>query len=339
MFRRRRHSPLRDERIRAGFKSARSAAIHFSWSQSAYAAHESGTRRMTKEQEKKYFSAFQSLFPGRRVGTRRATIPQHTVHWGERKLVGRRLQIARRLAGFTTAKEAAQFYGWNPQNYYSHESARHGISFDLAKTYALAFGANPNWISHGKLPSGFAIKVGQPSDHVEKWVTELANSKDDLSSISFSNFATPIRRAEPTQVTQLLKAISTSRSVVPKAINAAGDVLDVVRETLPGLPSREDSSAKPSWGFPEGFLSHVWKINSCQLAVFAISQDARAAGMSAGDRVLVDLSDTEIRRGHSFVIRNNEFVLSIVDRATDSLRDPSNYVVLGRLVAKLLRVP
>ncbi len=63
-----------------------------------------------------------------------------------------RLRAARVAAGFATAREAAQKFGWNERRYWSHESAVGAISPIAAREYAQAFGISPEWLLEGRHP-------------------------------------------------------------------------------------------------------------------------------------------------------------------------------------------
>src|SRR5579871_871866 len=154
---------LRTERERAGFKSARAAALTFAWPASAYAAHEAGTRRPSPEQLNRYPEAFANRIdhnlPRGRRGAELKQSQLRSLQWVEREAVARRLVLARRLAAFDTALAAAEHFGWRPGTYYAHEKGRHGLPEPTARQYASAFGVSADWFTKGESPSGLA-----PSD-------------------------------------------------------------------------------------------------------------------------------------------------------------------------------
>ena len=334
----RRNSQLREARKDAGFKSARAAAITFSWSESSYAAHESGARGMSKEQEKKYFDAFASLMTSKSSGYRHVSMltNDEANRRGSPRLTGRRLYIARRLAGFETAKQATTLYRWNAQTYYAHESGRHGISPDFAQLYGGAFGVSPNWLLRGKQPSGLTNDSGRHADLLEELATKFVNSKDKHLPEALLRVARPDRRATQNQGLELRKQ-SVPKAIAPRAINAAGDVLDVVRERPLSISDGAPPPGKAAWGFPVGFLEQVWKIKSTNLVVFALSTDVQYAGVSAGDRILVDADDIDFRPGPHFAIREGETGVSIMQQRPAGSRLSPMQIVLGRVVAKLVR--
>jgi Helix-turn-helix domain len=63
-----------------------------------------------------------------------------------------RLHAARVAAGFATAREAAQKFGWSEPRYRSNESAARAISPVAAREYAQAFGTSPEWLLEGRNP-------------------------------------------------------------------------------------------------------------------------------------------------------------------------------------------
>lgn len=60
-----------------------------------------------------------------------------------------RLKQARELAGFGTAREAADRFGWNYNTYAANENGNAPFSFNKAKTYARSFGVRPEWLYDG----------------------------------------------------------------------------------------------------------------------------------------------------------------------------------------------
>lgn len=61
-----------------------------------------------------------------------------------------RLRAARSDAGFKSAAEAADAFGWVVPTYQSHENGSRGFSFDTAEKYARAFKTTTQWLLSGK---------------------------------------------------------------------------------------------------------------------------------------------------------------------------------------------
>jgi hypothetical protein len=278
---------------------------------------------MSKQQWNKYLSAFRSVATDDEASRRESP-----------NLRARRLFIARRLADFETAKEAVVAYGWNAQNYYAHESGRHGISPDLAQLYGVAFGVSPTWILHGEPPSGLTNVSGRPADTLDEMVMKFINSDDKQLPEALLRFARSDRRATREQILKLRKQ-TVPRALAPRAINAAGDVLDVIRERPLSSSAGAPPAGKAAWGFPAGFLEQVWKIKSTNLVVFALSTNAQHAGLSAGDRILVDADDIDFRPGPHFAIRDGESGVTIMRQHP---AESQMQTVLGRVMAKFVRI-
>ncbi|NVM42806.1 helix-turn-helix domain-containing protein [Ochrobactrum intermedium] len=62
---------------------------------------------------------------------------------------GERLMQAREAAGFRSAREAAEHFGWGYSTYASHENGQRGIRLDAARKYARAFKVNIGWLMTG----------------------------------------------------------------------------------------------------------------------------------------------------------------------------------------------
>ena len=63
-----------------------------------------------------------------------------------------RLRAARIKAGYTSPKEAADFFGWSVDTLKSHEQAKRNISTNMAVRYGQAFKVSPAWILTGENP-------------------------------------------------------------------------------------------------------------------------------------------------------------------------------------------
>jgi hypothetical protein len=71
-----------------------------------------------------------------------------------------RLRQARERRGFSSAKDAAQYFGWPYQSYLQHESGLRGLS-RVAKKYARAFKTTEGWLltGEGEGPEGATVTV------------------------------------------------------------------------------------------------------------------------------------------------------------------------------------
>ena len=64
-----------------------------------------------------------------------------------------RLRSAREGAGYATAADAANAFGWNEVTYRAHESGQNGFKLSLARRYAKAFCVNVAWLVSGMGPA------------------------------------------------------------------------------------------------------------------------------------------------------------------------------------------
>jgi hypothetical protein len=324
-MRRRKNSRLRAARTMAGFRSARAAALAHSWPESLYAAHETGSRRPSPEQEKAYFAAF-GVDPAALDNLEKFgdfDDPRRILRRSEkrqREIAGRRLGLARRLAGYKAAHEATSDYGWKEQSYYAHESGRHAMSEAVATTYGIAYGVSPAWLLRGDRPSRLS-HLEKIDDLAEEFVARF----DDRLPDELLAIVSPSRRGSRHDV-EALKKQKAPPIVLPKATNAAGDVVDVVREAA-------DRQAGMAWGFPEGFLGHVWGITSTNLRMVPLTPAPDRPDVSLGDRALVDCDAGSEEPGAAFAVRTESGDISVVrDRAPQKGEN-----ILGRIVARISR--
>ncbi len=61
-----------------------------------------------------------------------------------------RLAKARRDRGFSDAKSAAEYFGWNYTSYSQHERGERGLRRTVAEKYAKAFRVSPAWLLTGE---------------------------------------------------------------------------------------------------------------------------------------------------------------------------------------------
>lgn len=73
-----------------------------------------------------------------------------------------RLRIAREAAGFATAAEAAERFGWNYATYAGHENGSRGVRIPVAQRYATAFRVSAVWLLEGGAPPDTAATSTAP---------------------------------------------------------------------------------------------------------------------------------------------------------------------------------
>jgi hypothetical protein len=314
---------LKTARKLAGFRSARAAALAFSWPESAYAAHEAGTRRPSDQLMARYLATF-AIDPAQLEKAIRQGPALEFYRRSEKYRRARRLTLARNLAGFTTAKLASNTYNFKEQSYYAHESGRHGISEQLANLYSLAFGVSACWLFDGVGPSG--LTTSAESELLSPLIDDFMNSYASEIPANLRRFVCKDRRAPPEAIAAY-RAKKAKASTLPKATSIAGDVVEVVREGV-------DKGKTSAWGFPYGFLSHVWEVSSNNLRIVALS--AEPGSVNLGDRVLIDADNASVVVGTLVAVRRGDRIVTLrasVDQ--DSLQEGE---VLGRVVARISRV-
>lgn len=77
-----------------------------------------------------------------------------------------RLAAARKAAGFDTATEAADRFGWRPSTYLGHENGSRGFKQEVAQEYARAFKVTPQWLLFGGDPEPRPQDAGATVDLV-----------------------------------------------------------------------------------------------------------------------------------------------------------------------------
>jgi SOS-response transcriptional repressor LexA len=70
-----------------------------------------------------------------------------------------RLRLARKHAGYTTANDAAEAFGWNVNTYKSHENGKRGLH-KMVDRYAQAFNVKAGWLMNNEDPPAWLAKSG-----------------------------------------------------------------------------------------------------------------------------------------------------------------------------------
>lgn len=81
-----------------------------------------------------------------------------------------RLKRARLEAGFETAQQAADAFGWTPVTYRAHEAGERGFKLAAASNYAMAFGVSGGWLLFGEDAEPKSINADLPFI-IEAWPT------------------------------------------------------------------------------------------------------------------------------------------------------------------------
>lgn len=184
---------LKRARLGSLFPSATDAARAYGWPVATYVAAEQGRRAIAKERLLQYALAFAvplkwlaegdpremidlpagagairrfdiiARAPIKQIRALITSASADTEPWG----TARRLRVARIMAGFETATEAASFFSFNRATYGSHENGTNGVPGRMLALYALAFGVDRGWLSSGHGGSGLPTTPAWPESSYE----------------------------------------------------------------------------------------------------------------------------------------------------------------------------
>lgn len=96
--------------------------------------------------------------------------------------ISERLKDARQKAGFRSAAEAAERFGWVSSTYASHENGTRGVKPDDVKKYALAFRSDPGYLLFGTERS--TSKVADVPEEVLREILVFVLSHDGIKNAS-----------------------------------------------------------------------------------------------------------------------------------------------------------
>jgi hypothetical protein len=285
---------LKSARIKAGFRSAASAALTFGWSADTLRGHESGIRGVSEKDARKYAAAFnedeRTFLPNFSVRESESQIARELEKLreakadnreGEKRKIADRLRFARIVRGFPTLASAAEHTGMTLRMVNTHENAINAISERVAEAYSLAYGVQLGWLLRGDLPSGLGDQVDRA------WTRRREGSDIRELAKSCRTSADPMPARDPTNVrTQFSENTPESEKA-----EAAGDRVYELKTTR-------------AWETPLGLMSKMIGSNPSDVVVVTI--DSEYGIWKNGDRVFVDRSKRDISSGGIYAYADDE---------------------------------
>lgn len=326
---------LQSARLRAGYTSARAAAVRFGLSLARLRAHESGEAAISGDDLRHYAEIF-GVDPAWLRGEE-ATAPrpssQATVPFSSsiESLPAGRLRLARRLAGYRSVQAAADAHGWTRSRLSAHEINQNRLLPHQAAEYGRAFNVLPEWLLTGEGPSGYPPDV-----------------EADLPRL-LALYDLPDSQARP----QLPKLVSPKALLhQPRTVSAilpqkAGEVrrfdFEVIDEydepSIISALTSQDRVRKPAtrrqWGLPPDFLTGVLGAESASgCFVLAIAGDAV---LNPGDRVVIaPIKGRPADQETYAVCRDKKIILMPGREARDS--HGRDAIVVGRVIGHFGRL-
>jgi transcriptional regulator with XRE-family HTH domain len=345
---------LQAARTYAGYATARAAAQHFGWPEARYISHE-GAKRSFADALHQYAEAFSvsknwlsngvvgpSRFRDEKIRVDPNRVQQLKLRVEEQNRVvnpedverGRRLRLARRLAGFHSAGDAAAAAGVHRTTVSGAERGLRSFDKSAARTYAAAFGCEPRWLLEGKGPSGY-------SPEIEKRLESFLQHHDASESDSISHL--PSHRSPPPRASGLAGPASR-RSAPPPSPGTP-----VPEHELQGLARLMKSNGRartatiPGWSMPLPFLEGALSADADGCVIVAVPEKVhpRDFPFVAGDRLILDTTVRAIFSEIYAVVDRD--LLVIADARTSegnrlahaALARVNELVLIGRVVGMI----
>lgn len=333
---------LQAARKAAGFASARKAALTFGWSLPTYRAHEAASRQLGKAAAGEYAKAFGVtrawLLDNKGSGKEpeidaerekrfadRETKVQAAAKDDPKEQAGRRLRLARRLAGYRSVAGGAAAVGVPRTTLSGHESAENRISADAGRIYAGAFGVHPEWLLSGALPSGLGTRI----EHMLSDLLTLHDEREAKAAVQLAG----LRETPPPSPTRTRKKKPLSRA-------AAGR--KPVQDTIPEITAKDlraaleedslsDARAEQLWSFPRRYLDEVADCSPRCAIVVASPRPAGAA--DRGERLILDTAAARVFPGASFVAIHPDGTATVLESRERTVAPtvPQGALVAGRI--------
>ena len=192
---------------------------------------------------------------------------------------GERLKIARREAGFGSARSAAIAMDISVYTYSGHENGNRSISQAFANRYAHRFGVRAAWLMFGD---------GSPHPDVGDRRTVSADGSEAEPTPGGSVPRPELRPFFP-------EASGSVPEIDPKLLSS--HKTESVR-TFYALPSRSGTKTGHPvlghWMFPPAYVQHELGADPESLIVLGMMGDAMRPTLLSGDRVVVDTSQNRV---------------------------------------------
>lgn len=180
-----------------------------------------------------------------------------------------RLQAARRAAGYETAAEAANAFGWKEPTYMSHENGSRGIRKEVAKRYAAALHVSPEWILLGVGQGPKGNPVGRPAD---------------LKRVAAADIAAKPKSKRGSGHPELDDMVLVDELDLRAASGPAFDLVEVTEETY-------DQKVVGKFGFPKQGFREIYGADPGNVVLITVVGDSMEPTLLPGQKVLVDTSD------------------------------------------------
>lgn len=333
---------LHAARRAAGFASGRLAANMYGWNVATLRAHETATGFIGDEMIAVYAAAFRvdprwlkegigqgpPLDPVREARFR-ARLEIHGDAVAVLKEGGRRLRLARRMAGYSSVLAAAEALPVVRSTLSAHETGQNALSPETADFYAKAFGCSARWLADGTLPSGLSASA----EGNLKTLLDLHDQPESVVCEALLELRgrSRLRRVEQPGLYPRPRRHSSSpgRGFIPYV-----SAVDLYRARRDGKPTR--AIAGRSFGFPQSFLSDVMGCDGKTAVVLAPSPDKEGRS----ERLLLDCNFGVPNDADRYATIRANGVVEIVDgRLADerSKAGPDGWIVAGRVCAVFAR--
>lgn len=350
---------LQAARASAGYETAREAAQRFGWAESRYVSHEGARRGLSDTALREYAQAFSvsdqwlrdgvpgpippfrdrdiEVDPLRVEQLRLRVTEQSRVGEGPDEERGRRLRLARRLAGFRSASAGAIAAGVHRSTLNGAERGLMGFDLAKARAYAEAFGCEPEWLLEGDSPTGYPPEV-------EAKLGELFayhKSSEEEAASRLPPYRPPPRASDKVQRVIRRPVSTVSGEALPEH-----EIQGLVR-LLTESDSRTRPATLPGWSMPRPFLERVLRSDANSCVVVAVPTIIRAADftIAPGDRLIVDTSVATVFSA-VYAVASGE-ALVIADARTEEGRQLANaaslrqdgMMLLGQIVGAITAIP
>lgn len=312
---------LHAARIAAGYATARAAAQRFGWTESRYVSHENAKRGINEAACREYASAFSVSEEWLRDG-RVGSSDDQKIHVDPLRLEqlrlrvedqsrttgksddprGRRLRLARRLAGFRTAAAGAVAAGVHRSTLNGAERGLLGFEMTKARTYAAVFGCEPGWLLTGDLPSGYPPAI---ESKLNQLLEDHDRDEEDAAS-RLPPYKPALRGARTAKALRRGVAREASHPSPPEY-----EIQGLVR-LLTEPDQRVRPAILPGWSMPRAFLETVLCADADGCVLIAVPKEVHAADLAiaAGDRLIVDTSVVDIFSARYAVVHGGVLIVA-----------------------------
>jgi phage repressor protein C with HTH and peptisase S24 domain len=267
-----------------------------------------------------------------------------------------RLKSARKLAGYSSASEAAAAMGIAIGTYAGHENGNRAFDVETAKRYAKFFKVALTWLLTGEGPMKTTMREEEARQENPIAIADKRRALvDDFDpdapdeTVSDELVYTTAKPYEP--------RLPGARPEIDVRLGAGHGTVGETYVATVGDMNYTGHRVIGEWVFPEGFSKNELRAATNAIVIHEVTGDSMSGTLNPGDRAIVDTSQTRlaqdgiysfddgdgeprVKRLQKVLFSDPQMIHVISDNPahTTQIVELSRVKIIGRVVGKVSRI-